>query len=99
MKYIQRRENIGHGSAPFRFRYRRPWAGMAALAWMLVSTATAWAQDSRAESFQQLDISFVTLAEKVAPSVVQILVDGYGAAGVASEREAPQPHHGRDAGG
>lgn len=79
VKHIQRRENIKPGSAPLRSRHQRLRAAMPALAWMLFSAATVWAQDSRMESLQQLDSSLVALADKVAPSVVQILVAGYGA--------------------
>ena len=53
--------------------------GIAALALAPAAAVTAHAQGSRAQSLQQFDTSLEALADKVSPSVVQILVAGYGA--------------------
>lgn len=79
MKYSQRREHLKAASVPLPPWFLRLRAGILALALMLVSSAAAAAQGSKVESLQQLDTSLVALADKVSPSVVQILVAGYGA--------------------
>ena len=53
------------------------WLGLGALAAGL-SSASARGQSSRAQSMPDLNSSFIALADKVSPSVVQILVAGYG---------------------
>jgi len=53
--------------------------GISALVLVFVVAATARTQTSRAESLQQFDSSLEALADKVSPSVVQILVAGYRA--------------------
>jgi serine protease Do len=53
--------------------------GILALVFALVAGVAAKAQGSRPESLQQFDSSLESLADKVSPSVVQILVAGYGA--------------------
>lgn len=53
------------------------WLGLGVLAAGLSSTS-ARGQNSRAQPLPDLNSSFVALADKVSPSVVQILVAGYG---------------------
>jgi serine protease Do len=53
--------------------------GGCCLAAVLWFSPLAQAQTSRSEALQELNGQFVTLADKVSPSVVQILVAGYGA--------------------
>lgn len=78
VEYSEREDHVGPVAAPLQSWHWLP-AGIAALALMLVAVMTARAQSSRTESLQQLDASLVTLADKVSPSVVQILVAGFGA--------------------
>jgi serine protease Do len=55
-------------------------ASIPAVALALIAAIAAKAQGSKVESLQQFNASLETLADKVSPSVVQILVAGYGVA-------------------
>ncbi len=62
----------------FRSRNGRFCAGLQAVFLVLLASTLAWSQSTKTKSLEQLDESFVSLADKISPSVVQILVAGYG---------------------
>ncbi|HEV3276080.1 MAG TPA: trypsin-like peptidase domain-containing protein [Terriglobia bacterium] len=62
----------------FRFPLLRTFGFCCALGALMLAAPPARGQGARAESLQDLNGSLVDLADRVSPSVVQILVAGYG---------------------
>jgi len=78
MRFSPRR--VSSRSYSFQSKSSLTFGGWCALAALVSISPSARGQASRAEALQEFSGAIVGLADKVSPSVVQILVAGYGAA-------------------